>query len=302
MDNVGPSTWRLTLELENPLQFKVLINDSDWSKAVPNERIGPGHYGNYYPYFQATPGTVETIGHLPFYDHPVPIRVYRPPGFGQNPDKRYPVLYCLDGQNLFDPHGPDWQLDESLDRLIHQGIIEPLLVVGIDSRWRDVDYTPWPDPKYGGGGAENFLPFVLDVKTIVDHAFPTLRAAEHTGLMGSSLGGLFTLYASRRRPDVFTKVAALSPSFWWNSEHMFKVVAASQQHDPQKIYLDAGTGPTEKSTAEHVEMIKHELVLDGWIDGHDLMTRTFEGAEHNEWAWGSRLEWPLGFLYPKQRT
>jgi len=137
--------------------------------------------------------------------------------------RRYPVLYLQDGQNLFDGStsfvkGSFWDVQNTSDRLIDEGAIEPLIVVGIYNTGveRMEEYTPMRDRNLGGGKADLYGRLLVEeLKPWVDQTYRTLDGPAHTGVGGSSLGGLVSLYLGLTLPQVFGRLAVLSPSVWW---------------------------------------------------------------------------------------
>lgn len=307
MQAIGPDLWRLEVDHDHPFEFKPLLNDERWAIGA-NAQLRPGAVRHLYPAFHETPGWVTVIPDSPrFFGHRHAVRVYHPPGYGQNETKRYPVLYCTDGQNLFEPAGwrQEWRLDERATELILAGWIEPLIIVGVDFRSRFWELGPWRDDRMrDGGGAGHFAAYLVhEVKAMIDARYPTLRGNESTGLMGSSMGGLFALWTSRAYPHVYARVAALSPSFHWSARKMRGEIASSQAHEPQKIYLDVGTNElpdNEQSaiTMNDVWQVADELMADGWDPRNgDLMVHVEPGATHSEADWARRLQYPLRFLF-----
>ena len=172
----------------------------------------------------AAPATAGTLVIIERFESPQlhnsrSLRIYLPPGYDAHPQRRYPVLYMHDAQNLFDAatatYGVEWGMAKTLDRLIAQGAIEPLIVVGIDNTAdRIAEYTPCCDPQHGGGKLDAYERFILDtVKPYADRTLRTLPGREHTAIMGSSLGGIASVDIAQRHPDVFSMAAGLSSSF-----------------------------------------------------------------------------------------
>ncbi len=149
--------------------------------------------------------------------------VYRPPMYDAQPDRRFPVLYLHDGQNLFDPNtsfipGKYWRVGETADALIAAGAIEPLVIVGIYNTGphRIDEYTPVEDKRLGGGQADAYGQMIVEeLKPFVDHQYRTLPGTENCGMGGSSLGGLVSMYLGLRYTWVFSKLCVMSPSVWW---------------------------------------------------------------------------------------
>src|SRR5215813_14816840 len=152
------------------------------------------------------------------------IVVYLPPSYESNKHQRYSVLYMNDGQNLFDGAtsfipGQEWRIDETAQSLIGEGKIEPLIIVGIDNAGKDRvnEYTPAADAKYKAGGQADQYGRMLveELKPFIDSNYRTLKDAAHTGIGGSSLGGLVSMYLGLKYKDVFSRVAVISPSVFW---------------------------------------------------------------------------------------
>ena len=179
------------------------------------------------------------------------VSIYLPPGYDES-TARYPVLYLQDGQNLFDPArafvpGQDWGLDEAArDAHPDAAQIAPLILVGIDHAGVDRldEYTPSRDPRRRVGGrlAAYRQMLVDELKPWIDARYRTRADAASTGLGGSSLGGLAALEIGLTRPDVFGRLAALSPSLWWDRRRVLdRARDARRAVWRSSIWLDAGT-------------------------------------------------------------
>jgi len=231
--------------------------------------------------------------------------VYLPPGYEEQPHRRFPVLYLHDGQNLFDGAtsfipGMDWHVGQTADELIRSGAVEPLIIAGIynGGRARIREYTPTRVPRLGGGRADRYAKFLLEeIRPFVQGNYRTLSAAEHTGIGGSSLGGLVSLYLGLRLPNIFGKIAALSPSVWWNQRVIHRFAAAAPVQPFPRIWLDIGTREGARSV-EDVERFRDVLLKKGWRLDRDLHYERVDGAEHNEVAWAQRVGPFLRFLFP----
>ena len=240
------------------------------------------------------------------------VVVYLPPGYEANKDKRYSVFYLHDGQNLFDGAtsfipGQEWRADETAQSLIATGKVEPLIIVGIYNTGKDRidEYTPAVDPKYKMGGKADLYGRLLveELKPFIDTNYRTLKDARHTGLGGSSLGGLVSLYVGLKYPEVFGRLAVVSPSVWWADNYIVKYVEAEKKRPPIRIWLDIGTkegGNAEEAqkTLEGPRLLKATLIRKGWRLERDLKYFEAEGAEHNERAWAARFDLMLEFLFP----
>jgi predicted alpha/beta superfamily hydrolase len=187
----------------------------------------------------------ETI-HSEYLDGERELYIFLPPGYDENPDSSYPVLYMQDGQNIFSAQGEGamrWNVDETAMQLIEEGTIEEIIIVGIsNSEWRDDEYTPTFDEKEGTGGyADNYMHFLIDeLKAHIDSTYRVRPFREDTAIAGSSLGGLLSLYASMKYPEFFGKIAAFSPSLWWD-HHAIMDLAKSWELNPDiRLWLDMG--------------------------------------------------------------
>jgi enterochelin esterase-like enzyme len=231
--------------------------------------------------------------------------VYLPPGYEEQPRRRFPVLYLHDGQNLFDGATSfiprmDWHVGQTADKLIRSGTVEPLIIVGIynGGKARIREYTPTRVPRLGGGRADRYAKFVLEeVRPFLLGNYRALSGSEHTGIGGSSLGGLVSLYLGLRLPNIFGKIAALSPSVWWNQRVLHRFAAAAPVQPLPRIWLDIGAREGAR-IIEDVERFRDVLIEKGWHLNKDLHYERVDGAEHNEAAWAQRVGPFLQFLFP----
>jgi predicted alpha/beta superfamily hydrolase len=232
------------------------------------------------------------------------IVVYVPPDYDEQPERRYPVLYLHDGQNLFDAatafNGQDWHVAQTADYAISSGLVEPLIIVGLynTGKTRLREYTPTSVPRLGGGRADRYAKFLIEeVKPVVDRDYRTRQEASQTGIGGSSLGGLVSIYLGLKFSNVFSKIAALSPSVWWNQRVILRFAQAAPVEPRPRIWLDIGTreGPR---IVDDVEKFRDVLLSKGWRHDRDLHYERVEGAEHNEAAWAARVGPFLQFLFP----
>jgi predicted alpha/beta superfamily hydrolase len=234
--------------------------------------------------------------------------VYLPPQYEAEPDRRYPVLYLQDGQNLFDPDtsfipGKYWRVGETADELIVGGAIEPLVIVGIynTGRYRINEYTHVEDKRLGGGRADAYGQMLVEeLKPLVDHHYRTLPGIENCGLGGSSLGGLVSMYLALRYTRVFGKVAAMSPSVWWRNRAILKTVTQIKRKPNLRIWLDIGTDESQRALPD-ARALKTALVNRRWKLGEDLRYTEVEGGRHDEVAWSHRVAPMLTFLFPPRK-
>lgn len=262
----------------------------------------------------AQPLTVRKVGSLDHYpavtsryvSHEHDIVVCLPPEYAYEPNRRYPVLYLHDGQNVFDdypmsPFGVQWGVDTTARALIHAGIVEPMILVAIGNAGRDRidEYTPTRDNAHDAGGlADRYgQMLVYETKPFIDQHYRTRRNAQDTGLAGSSLGGLLTLYLGLTHPSVFGKLGLLSPSVWWDDRWIVRQLQADQSRKSLlSIWLDVGTGETRM--LKGTRLLHRMLLRKGWVTGEDLYYMEAEGALHDERAWGARTGLCLTFLFP----
>ena len=239
------------------------------------------------------------------------IWIYLPTGYRTATSTRYPVLYLQDGQNVFDAAtafgGIEWNADETAQRLIKQYLVEPLIIVAVANAGEDRihEYTPTnsaldpkgnPEPKSRGLLRDYGRFLVEELKPFIDQTYRTRPDKESTGLGGSSLGGLASLILSFWFPDTFTRIAALSPSIWWDDCVIHRIVEELDEAPrSSKIWLDTGTHEEGWERAAH---FRDKLVERGWRLHDDLHYKEVSGAEHAEWAWSIRFEAVLRFLFP----
>ena len=244
--------------------------------------------------------------HSDFLSEPRDLVVYVPPGYDDDPARRYPVLYLHDGQNLFEGAtafvpGQDWRVDETADELIRSGVVEPLIIVGVynTGEHRLDEYTPTRDRRRRAGGDAGLYGRMLtaELKPFIDREYRTLDDPSNTGLGGSSLGGLVTLYLGIQHPDVFGKLAVLSPSVWWDNRVILKLIRRTDPKPRLSIWLDIGTGEGGKTVRDAREL-RDELMKAGWALGADLVYAEIPEAGHNEAAWAGRVGPFLRFLFP----
>lgn len=233
------------------------------------------------------------------------VVVYLPPGYDVERARRYPVFYWHDGQNLFDPEtayvrGQHWRLGEMADMLIAEGRVAPLVMVGVyhTGHGRVHEYTPTKDPRLGGGlGRAYGRMLVEELKPFIDRTYRTDPRRESTGLGGSSLGALSTLYLGLRHPDVFSRLAVMSPSVWWGRRAILRYVARVRPRPSTRIWLDMGTAESRTGLAD-ARRLRDALVAAGWREDVDLAYREVEGGGHTEAAWAERVGDVLQFLFP----
>lgn len=238
------------------------------------------------------------------------VLVYLPLGYRRSRTRHYPVLYLQDGQNVFDAAtafgGVEWGADETAHRLIEQKLIEPVIIVAVANtgEHRIHEYAPTRGRleegkrKRSKGLLRQYGRFLInELKPFIDARYRTLTAPEYTGLGGSSLGGLATIALGLWYPNVFRRLAVMSPSIWWDDCALYKMIEAiDEEARPRlKIWLDTGTN---EPGWERARVLRDGLLQKGWRLHDDLHYFEAEGADHSEGAWAYRLDAVLRFLYP----
>ena len=241
------------------------------------------------------------------------LRVWVPPGYSapENQGRQYPVFYLNDGQNLFDPAtayiGIDWQADEAADRLIREGRIPPLIIVGIDNaqKERPREYLPYRSfhPPIMRPQGKRYPDFLLsEVMPFIYQRYRIARGPENTGLGGSSLGAIISLYTALDQPGVFGRLLLESPSLFISNRPLLKSSRAFRQW-PARIFMAMGTREAvteerDQEVVEDVRELEHVMRRAGLREDR-LRVRIDEGAIHSEKEWARRFPEALAFLFGK---
>lgn len=229
-----------------------------------------------------------------------PLYVWLPPSYADTTDRTYPVLYMQDGQNLFSDElafGREWQVDEQMTRLSALGL--EAIVVGIPNGGdqRMAEYSPFCDAVGHVGRGDLYLQFLLDeVMPLIQHQFRVTHTRETTGIMGSSLGALISLYAFFKHPQRFGFVGGMSPALWFNDCALMTLIEQAPFVDG-RVYLDMGTAEGDEHVA-HVRQLHETLLRKGYRPGETLFYVEEDDAVHDEDAWARRLRTALYFLLP----
>jgi pullulanase len=234
------------------------------------------------------------------------VYAHLPPGYDDpaNAGKTYPVLYALDGQNMFDPSrsfsGVVWGLDVASDAHAAAGM-SPFICVAIDNTPARIDeYTPVADPQYGGGKLEEFASFLFgELKPAMDVLYRTKPGPDDTCVLGSSLGGIATYYMGFKHPDQTRVIGAISPSFWWDNQCALAMTQATKPAPPlTRLRVDIGTneGSDPQTTLDQTRSVA--AVLAGMGFGNNFDYEEYAGASHDETSWAARLPDILAFLFP----
>ena len=260
------------------------------------------------------------------------VDVWLPPGYEANKSKEYAVIYMHDGQNLFEGghsfSNEEWEVDETMSRLIKNDSIREAIIVGIwNTPKRFREYQPGKpfldlseeqmvlrdslDSEYNGAPlGDEYLSFIVkELKPFIDKNFRTLENQENTYMMGSSMGGLISIYAIAEYPEIFSAVACISThlpiSLKENNPEISQIIINYlRQHLPNgtnnKIYFDYGTNTLDAWYEPHQQSMDSVMINLGYVPGINWVTKKFEGAEHSETSWRKRLDSPLLFLIGKE--
>jgi predicted alpha/beta superfamily hydrolase len=246
------------------------------------------------------------------------VDVWCPPGYAAG-EARYPVIYMHDGQNLFLPGhsyaGVPWGVNQAVAKLMEIGRTGGALVVGIWNAHerRPNEYMPqkpmareavreaaarFYDKLHGPSVADAYLAFLVDeLKPFIDATYRTRQDQAHTFVMGSSMGGLISLYALTEYPQVFGGAGCLSTHWPAGGDGLVDYFGAVlPRPGAHKLYFDFGTATLDQDYEPFQTRMDGHLRRAGFTAGRDWLTRKFPGAEHSETAWRERVHVPLEFL------
>jgi predicted alpha/beta superfamily hydrolase len=239
------------------------------------------------------------------------LRIWLPPFYDlpESHHRRYPVFYLNDGQNLFDPAtayiGVDWQAGRTADRLFHEGKIPPIIIVGIDNAQKDRprEYLPYrslhpPILRPQGKRYPDFL--INEVAPFVAERYRIAKGPAHTGLGGSSLGAIISLFTAIDRPGVFGRLLLESPSLFISNRQLLRRSRAFHEW-PAKVFMaigtrEAGSDNRDRQTVEDVRHLEH-IVRRAGLGSDRLLVKIDDGATHNEAEWAKRFPEALTFLF-----
>src|SRR4051794_24975646 len=256
-----------------------------------------------------TPATGNIVGHVrvlpnvrsPQLRNARDIQVYLPPSY-KTSGRHYPVIYMHDGQNLFDPElsfAGEWGVDETMERLGPEGFEAIVVAIPNMGGERSHEYSPWVDARAGGGKGDAYLDFIIQtLKPKIDVKFRTRHEREHTGIVGSSMGGLISLYAFLRNPEVFGFCGAMSPSLWFANRAVFEYATTIERWFG-RVYLDIGSEEGQRHVRNTQQMAR--LLRTRCPYPRDQVLYVLdEGAHHTEQAWSRRFETAVRFLLPRR--
>jgi predicted alpha/beta superfamily hydrolase len=288
--------------------YKLVRDGTEFFADPLARRFGWDQFGEYSQidalpdrgHHERWPDFDEAVGQLA----PRTLTVYLPPGAEAGPE--LPVLYMHDGQNLFSPDAlfGGWQASATVEEAIALAVLEPLILVGIDNTAARFDeYTQVEDVIDGmlvGGRADEYADFlVFGIKPFVESRYPAASAPDEVAVMGSSLGGLVSLYIGLRHADVFSSVASMSGTVDWGTFGAMNPTILDEYAEAPplglRIYLDSGgdegLGCPDDGSDNYCGNVEFADALRdfGWVDEQDLFYRWEPGAPHNEVAWADRL-------------
>lgn len=223
------------------------------------------------------------------------IWIYLPPDYDTE-DKTYSVLYMHDGQNLFEDTTSfmgEWGVDETLDSLFSNGYDVPI-VVGINNggMHRTEELSPWANEKYGGGNGDLYMCFMVEtLKPEIDKRYRTRPEAEHTAIMGSSIGGLISFYGGLKYNDTFRKIGVFSPSFWYSDSVYTFTKQAHIAEDTRVLLL--GSEPEDSTMVP--DMRKIADLLSGKLPADQIKVVGTTYGAHSEWYW--KKEFPEAVIW-----
>lgn len=211
------------------------------------------------------------------------VWIYLPAGYTSS-KRKYPVIYMHDGQNLFDAYTSgfgEWGIDEILDKLPAK---DECIVVGIDhgGDYRITEYDPY-DSKYGKGRGNDYVDFLAKtLKPYIDAHYHTKTDARHTTIAGSSMGGLISMYAALKYPNIFGNAGIFSPAFWIAPD-IYQFAQQQQLRPDSRFYFVCGDSESSSMVADMEKMAG--IVRAKGINETNTPEVVIKGASHNEKQW-----------------
>ncbi len=344
--------WVGTVELMNGVNYAFKVNRGTWGTVEKgaNDQEVENHdvvveankpvevtVSSWADHGKSVPGRITMIPgiivHNQFPSKYLAMKrnvvVLLPPDYESAEERRYPVLYMQDGQNLFNEatsfNGIEWKMDETAHRLMQANQVSPAIIVGVfNTELRNSEYTPpgmsTNDAKHPDSKADAYGKFLVEeLKPFVDARYRTMKEREHTAIGGSAMGGLVSIYVAETHPDVFGAVAVCSP--WLRSPDGQKKLLPELMNEAKFVrgtrwYIDMGTkgngagyppitdpakvsDPQVASTAlADVHELTAAFDSAGLRKGQDYVYEEVQGAEFNEPAWQSRVEPLLKAIFP----
>ncbi|MEZ4662588.1 MAG: alpha/beta hydrolase-fold protein [Caldilineaceae bacterium] len=269
---------------------------------------------------------------------PRPLYIYLPRGYNEHVERRYPVLYMHDGQNVFEAFVQDsyvgsWRADEIADRLIAAGQMRECIIVGVSNGQaaRLAEYLPpyavYPPPSPNGaqpngahkgrrkvsplsptiqGAADKTVRYYQEVAAYIGQHYRVLTGREHAATCGSSLGGLLSLYMAWEHPAFARHHAVMSPSFWITAQNgagQYAAIERLRTGPPPDVRLWLDSGTTSDAGDDGLALTKlanQALLANGFHSGSNYQFYIDQGGRHHESSWSARLDQVLKFLFPKE--
>lgn len=261
---------------------------------------------NGKPYNQLFVPLLQTISdefELPQLSKKRRIQILLPYNYHQS-NKHYPVLYLQDGQNLFGAGSGygSWEIDKKMAILAQQGKGN-LIVVAIDHAFEDrlYEYIPYTHPKFGKGAGKRYANFIVrTLKPFIDKQYRTLPQPEFTGIGGSSMGGLVSLYAGLMYPEVLGKLMVFSPSLWVSNKIYFDIMEFFNPIST-KMYLYAG-GKEGRYMIPSIDKLKEILERQHWNKSRfQLKKSTDSKGDHTEARWAKEFPKAIDWLFDLEK-
>lgn len=273
----------------NTAGSQISLSVADWSDTKGNHTAGP------------RVSVLTSQLWLPSLKKYRRIWVYLPAAYALEPNRRFPVMYFHDGQNVMDAatsFSGEWRVDEALIQLENQPAWEPVIAVGIDHGGQDriTELTPFRHPNYGGGNAENYASAVVEVvKPLIDSLYRTKKEAPFTAIGGSSLGGVASLFMAYQYPDVFSKALIFSPSLWF-SDSLRQFCLAQPQPTASRLFWACGTNEGDPDMVPDMNQCYNDLILVGMPAGQ-MFKKVVSGGTHSESFWSSQVQEGMQWLF-----
>lgn len=270
-------------------QYTIQDHAINWQKPAKNEAV------DYSPIIEILSETFE----IPQLNKQRKIHVLLPYNYYKNKDVRYPVMYMTDAQNLFGDHSDQdtWDIDQSLKKLAEK--YADIIIVAIDhgGAERINEFSPYDNPQWGKGQGSLFLKFISEtLKPQIDLQYRTKKDRLNTGIGGSSLGGLLSIYAALMFPDVFGRLMIFSPSLWISKRIYFDAIHFFEPFET-RIYIYAGGKESENMVA-HTNQLQETLKNQGFgYSRVKIQTSIDLNGEHHEKRWGKEFPIALKWLF-----
>jgi len=277
--------------------------------TYPSSYILPKNHSDGYLQLvsERLPSSVSRIS-------PKRVTIYLPPSYFLKKDKKYPVLYMADGQNIWKSTiapKDGWAVDVIANKMIHDKKIQEIIIVGIDHAGtkRGLEYAPsqkhrFRNKVYTGWNSFYAKYLIGDVKKIIDKKYRTLANRSHTAFAGASMGGVAAMNIVMNHPKIFGKAAVMSPPYHLEYIKNGKTIYLSdfykQTYNQNRalIYLDSGTAGWKNDSVAYTRMMRKSLIKRGWRLGTSLIYYEGKGDTHGEPAWKKRFPKVLESFFP----